>query len=96
MGKILFWILLIIAALLIARMISNNKARQAQKSATPKQAPPRRDAPSADKTHKADPASLPMMVRCAHCGIHLPREEALLLGGQTWCSHDHAQAGPRA
>ncbi|VFR36646.1 hypothetical protein ISE1_3844 [plant metagenome] len=93
MGKILFWILLIIAALLIARMIANNKARQAQKSAAPKQAPPRRDAAAAPK---ADPASLPMMVRCAHCGIHLPREEALLLGGQTWCSHDHAQAGPRA
>lgn len=93
MGKILFWILLIIAALLIARMIANNKARQAQKSAAPKQAPPRR--PAAAAPH-ADPASLPMMVRCAHCGIHLPREEALLLGGQTWCSHEHAQAGPRA
>jgi len=33
------------------------------------------------------------MVRCAHCGIHLPRSEALLQGGQTWCSAEHARLG---
>lgn len=33
------------------------------------------------------------MVRCAHCGVHLPRAEAVLLGGQTWCSSDHARRG---
>lgn len=36
------------------------------------------------------------MVRCAHCGIHLPRSEALLQGGQTWCSQEHARLGPAA
>ncbi|WP_261006892.1 PP0621 family protein, partial [Bordetella pertussis] len=39
-----------------------------------------------------DSASQPM-VRCAHCGVHLPRSEAVLLGGQTWCSSDHARRG---
>ncbi|WP_277402936.1 PP0621 family protein, partial [Achromobacter xylosoxidans] len=36
------------------------------------------------------------MVRCAHCGIHLPRSEALLQGGRTWCSQEHARLGPAA
>jgi len=36
------------------------------------------------------------MVRCAHCGIHLPRSEALLQGGHTWCSAEHARLGPAA
>lgn len=34
------------------------------------------------------------MVRCAHCGIHLPRSEALLIGGHTYCSPAHRDAGP--
>ncbi|KCB34114.1 hypothetical protein L541_0449, partial [Bordetella hinzii CA90 BAL1384] len=34
------------------------------------------------------------MVRCAHCGIHLPRSEALLLNGRTWCGQEHARLGP--
>ena len=42
-------------------------------------------------------ANLPeRMVRCAHCGIHLPRSEALLQGGRTWCSQEHARLGPAA
>lgn len=35
------------------------------------------------------------MVRCAHCGIFLPRSEALLKSGKTWCSNTHAQLGVR-
>ncbi|MBO1259949.1 hypothetical protein J3Q28_14765 [Bordetella holmesii] len=34
------------------------------------------------------------MVRCAHCGIHIPRSEAVLQNGQTWCSVEHARLGP--
>lgn len=32
---------------------------------------------------------------CAHCGVHLPASEALLLGGQAYCSAAHRDAGPR-
>jgi uncharacterized protein len=37
------------------------------------------------------------MVRCAHCGVHLPRSDALLAGGELFCSDAHriAGAGPR-
>jgi uncharacterized protein len=40
------------------------------------------------------------LVRCAHCGLLLPRAEAHLAGGATYCSarcsEDHARRGPRA
>lgn len=36
------------------------------------------------------------MVRCAHCGVHLPRSEALTAGGRSYCSAAHRDAGPRA
>lgn len=35
------------------------------------------------------------MVRCAHCGIHLPREEALAEGSLWYCSQAHLTQGPR-
>ena len=33
------------------------------------------------------------MVRCAHCGLFLPRPEALAGGGDWYCSEAHRQAG---
>jgi len=36
------------------------------------------------------------MVRCAHCGLHLPESDALSDGaGRVFCSPAHRQAGPR-
>jgi uncharacterized protein len=29
------------------------------------------------------------MVRCLHCGVHLPRSESLTSGGNFFCSEDH-------
>jgi uncharacterized protein len=40
-----------------------------------------------------DAASGPQpMVACAHCGVHLPRTEALLLGERTYCCAAHRDA----
>lgn len=36
------------------------------------------------------------LVRCAHCGTHVPAHEALERGGQHYCSLEHLKAGPRA
>jgi len=49
-------------------------------------APPR----AADKAPAAEG-----MVQCAHCGVHLPRREALLVGEGAFCSDAHRSAGPR-
>jgi len=35
------------------------------------------------------------MVRCAHCGIHIPKSEALQRDGRNYCSEEHRDAGPR-
>ena len=29
------------------------------------------------------------MVRCAHCGVHLPRSESHAGGGNVFCSEEH-------
>ena len=29
------------------------------------------------------------MVRCSHCGVHLPRSESLTTRGDFYCSTDH-------
>ncbi|MBI4123918.1 MAG: preprotein translocase subunit YajC [Betaproteobacteria bacterium] len=34
------------------------------------------------------------LVRCAHCGVHLPRAEAHAAAGALYCSDQHAQLGP--
>ncbi len=36
------------------------------------------------------------MVRCAHCGLHLPSDEAVSnRAGQHFCSSEHRDLGPR-
>jgi uncharacterized protein len=35
------------------------------------------------------------MVACDHCGVHLPRGEALLVGDRAYCGEPHRQLGPR-
>jgi uncharacterized protein len=32
------------------------------------------------------------MVRCAHCGVHLPKGESILAGGQFFCCTEHRDA----
>jgi len=33
------------------------------------------------------------LVRCAHCGVHLPRAEARQADGALYCSEEHARLG---
>jgi uncharacterized protein len=41
------------------------------------------------------PAAPATMVRCAHCGLHLPQTEAVLDdAGRSYCSTAHRAAGP--
>ncbi|MFO1275282.1 PP0621 family protein [Sphaerotilus uruguayifluvii] len=60
----------------------------------------RRDAGGSARAPAAGPAgagsALQTMVRCAHCGLHLPQAEALEHEGQAYCGRLHRLAGPRA
>ena len=33
------------------------------------------------------------MVKCAHCGVNLPRSEAIYSGGDFFCTPEHRQLG---
>lgn len=35
------------------------------------------------------------LVKCAHCGTHLPLAEARAAGDRVYCSDEHARLGPR-
>ncbi|CAP44677.1 PP0621 family protein [Bordetella petrii] len=85
MGKLLIWVIIILAVMMIARVASARAAHKRHSASQPPRAPARR------------PGGQPVesMVRCAHCGIHLPRSEAVLLDGKVWCSRDHARLGDR-
>lgn len=37
-----------------------------------------------------------LMVRCAHCGVHLPQDRALSSGQQWYCTQAHLQQGPKS
>jgi uncharacterized protein len=38
------------------------------------------------------PAGGDTMVRCAHCGLHIPRAEALIQGDRYYCCEEHRDA----
>lgn len=88
MGKLLFWVVLIIAVLFVARIAARMAAaKQAGAQNTARRGHSAAAAPN--------PAAPEAMVRCAHCGIHLPRSEAVQQNGLTWCSTEHAALGKK-
>jgi uncharacterized protein len=60
MGKVLVWIVIIVAVLLVLRIVNVKAARKAREAA----APPPGNEPRA------------LMVKCTECGIYLPKAEA--------------------
>lgn len=85
MGKILFWVIVIIGGLLAARLLAHYSAQNRAENGDAKQM----------KRQRAEKKPLESMVRCEHCGIHLPRSEAVMAEGRIWCSQDHAKLGMR-
>ncbi len=81
MGKLLILLAVVLAAVWWLRGLG--RAR--------KPGPP----PTAPKPPAATgPAA---MLACAHCGVHLPKTEALFdVGGRPYCSDAHRLAGPVA
>lgn len=58
----------------------------------------RRDAAAGKRDATAEPrgSALQPMIACAHCGVHLPRDEALVdAQARRFCSEGHRALGPR-
>ncbi|MFA7436603.1 PP0621 family protein [Castellaniella sp.] len=79
MAKFLLWAVVILAVLLVSRILAQQKAR-ARHLAERRQA-------------EIGQQAAETMVRCAHCQVYLPRSEAFLSQGRTWCSAEHARMG---
>ena len=54
----------------------------------------RRIAASTRRSDDSSAAPAPM-VRCAHCGVHVPRARALAQGDSWYCSQAHLEQGPQ-
>ncbi|HNT38570.1 MAG TPA: PP0621 family protein [Rubrivivax sp.] len=53
-----------------------------------------RDAQAKRSRPRGDQAA--PMLACVHCGVHLPREDAVMdAAGRAYCSREHRLAGPR-
>ena len=72
MGKVIFWILVVFAVLFLLRLYNSGQFKKK----------PKAKAADGNAPHNAAGES---MVRCAHCGIFLPRSEAQLIGGAVRC-----------
>ncbi len=75
MGRILFFVLLAVAAYVAWQWLRRSSLR----------------GPASDSQTRAVPQA---MVSCAHCGLHLPRQDALPAGERYYCSDEHRQRGP--
>lgn len=43
-----------------------------------------------EKAVRKQPPEFEEMLTCKHCGVHLPRSQAIERAGQHYCSEDHA------
>ena len=85
MGKVLLWVIVILGVMLTTRILTRYHESSQRRSAE------KAGRASAHISGNPEP-----MVRCAHCSIHIPRSEAVLSGGKTWCCTEHAKLGPGA
>lgn len=81
MGRFLLLAAVVVAAIWLIRRALVNASRARQGGAQP-------GAPAADGKMHGD------LVKCAHCGTHLPLAEARAVGDRVYCSDEHARLGP--
>ena len=80
MGRLLTLLLLVAVAVWLVRRALRGNARRSAPQGKP------RDASSASSAED--------LVRCAHCGLLLPRAEARGAAGEIYCGEEHARLGP--
>lgn len=50
---------------------------------------PKEGVPGEEMPGEEMPGQAEDMVRCVHCGVHLPKRESVLAGGKYYCSEAH-------
>lgn len=80
------YVLLIVVLVVVLWLMFGRSRRQDEVA--------RRQAPKAGP--KAPAGAPAPMLACAHCGVHLPKADALFdAAGQPYCGEPHRLAGPR-
>ncbi|MCP5266284.1 MAG: hypothetical protein H6934_09215 [Burkholderiaceae bacterium] len=80
MGKLLLWIGVV--AVVVAMMKLSTILQRKSERAADRRVPGR--------SGKGE-----LMLRCDHCGVHFPAEEAERDAGHVYCSPEHRRAGAR-
>ncbi len=85
MGKVIFWVVIFIGGLVVTRVLARKAVQHAM------------DAQRAQQQNwpKGALKDAEKMVRCNHCGLHLPRSESTFAENQIWCSKEHARLGAK-
>jgi uncharacterized protein len=89
MRQILLLILLFFASSWVARKLRQAQARAGRDAGQGSGGAPGyggAEAPRGNTQTLPEP-----MVRCAECGVHSPRADAIAAGGEYFCSAEHAQ-----
>lgn len=81
--KFILFLALVFLAYFFARFVLNTLIEARKNNLKDKQT----QEPKSDKAEA--------MVRCAHCGVHLPQGEAYFSGEHTFCSEGHLEQGPK-
>ncbi len=81
MGRFLLLVVLVVVAIWLIRraLLHASRVRDQAQGGVPAQA---------EGKAQGD------LVKCAHCGTHLPLAEARAVGDRVYCSDEHARLGP--
>lgn len=89
--RILWWLLLALALVWLYR-----SWRGSSGGAGTGGSPAGHSERSSPGTAASKPRAPQPMLRCAHCGVHLPSSDVLTSDGLPYCSAAHRDAGPAA
>jgi uncharacterized protein len=81
MGRLLVLVVLVVVAVWLIRRALRASTRSPDSSS-----PAGNSASSSNNSEE--------LVRCAHCGLLLPRAEARAAAGALYCTEEHARLGP--
>lgn len=91
MGRILSIVLLLLVGMLVWRSLAKKLAARDADDERDRARPGPVDGAA---TPPASAAKVPaLMSQCAHCGMHLPTDEAIQADGHPFCSAEHARLG---
>jgi uncharacterized protein len=81
----------VVAGLIIAALLAWLARTRAKPPAQPPPSKPTGTQTPASPSAAAGAAQPASMLRCAHCGVHLPGSDAVVVRGTAYCSDEHRQ-----